>query len=242
MVLPAVHPAPADQRRDRPVRPLLVQPRRCRAGHGLLLAVRLRHLHASGAPVRADARRLGDHGDQAMVLGDPAEQRTRFAIRQIDPVRRWKLSPMDLESLDRWDDYTAAKEAMFSHRHQARALADDQVQRQEARAAQRDAGLPPPVRLRRKDPAVVFAPDPRSSLGPSTPSGTEVAPLSDVAETKATVKPATTMGRPAGPACSVASGTIVSPSIVMIARGGEALDEGDRRRRRRPQDGISGHC
>jgi polyphosphate kinase len=42
-----------------------------------------------------------------------AEQRTRFAIRQIDPVRRWKLSPMDIESLDRWDDYTRAKEAMF---------------------------------------------------------------------------------------------------------------------------------
>jgi polyphosphate kinase 2 len=43
-----------------------------------------------------------------------AEQRTRFLIRQIDPVRQWKLSPMDLASLDRWDDYTAAKEAMFS--------------------------------------------------------------------------------------------------------------------------------
>ena len=42
------------------------------------------------------------------------EQRTRFAIRQIDPVRRWKLSPMDLESLDRWDEYTSAKEAMFA--------------------------------------------------------------------------------------------------------------------------------
>lgn len=41
------------------------------------------------------------------------EQRTRFAIRQIDPVRRWKLSPMDLESLGRWDLYSAAKEAMF---------------------------------------------------------------------------------------------------------------------------------
>ncbi|WP_051208075.1 polyphosphate kinase 2 [Propionicicella superfundia] len=41
------------------------------------------------------------------------EQRTRFAIRQIDPVRRWKLSPMDLESLDRWEDYTAAKERMM---------------------------------------------------------------------------------------------------------------------------------
>jgi polyphosphate kinase 2 len=44
-----------------------------------------------------------------------AEQRTRFAIRQIDPVRRWKLSPMDIESLDRWDDYTTAKEAMIEH-------------------------------------------------------------------------------------------------------------------------------
>ena len=34
-------------------------------------------------------------------------------IRQIDPVRRWKLSPTDLASLDKWDDYTDAKEAMF---------------------------------------------------------------------------------------------------------------------------------
>jgi polyphosphate kinase 2 len=44
-----------------------------------------------------------------------AEQRTRFLIRRIDPVRQWKLSPTDLASLDRWDDYTAAKEAMFEH-------------------------------------------------------------------------------------------------------------------------------
>jgi polyphosphate kinase len=42
-----------------------------------------------------------------------SEQRTRFAIRQIDPVRQWKLSPMDLASLDKWDEYTEAKEAMF---------------------------------------------------------------------------------------------------------------------------------
>ena len=43
----------------------------------------------------------------------PAEQRTRFAIRLVDPVRQWKFSPMDIESVKRWDDYTAAKEAMF---------------------------------------------------------------------------------------------------------------------------------
>jgi polyphosphate kinase 2 (PPK2 family) len=42
-----------------------------------------------------------------------SEQRTRFIIRQVDPVRQWKLSPIDLESLDKWDAYTAAKEAMF---------------------------------------------------------------------------------------------------------------------------------
>jgi polyphosphate kinase 2 len=42
------------------------------------------------------------------------EQRTRFIVRQIDPVRQWKLSPTDLASLDRWDEYTAAKEAMFA--------------------------------------------------------------------------------------------------------------------------------
>ena len=43
----------------------------------------------------------------------PAEQRTRFAVRLVDPVRQWKFSPMDIESINRWDDYTAAKEAMF---------------------------------------------------------------------------------------------------------------------------------
>ncbi|HEU4421089.1 MAG TPA: polyphosphate kinase 2 [Pilimelia sp.] len=41
------------------------------------------------------------------------EQQTRFVIRQVDPVRQWKLSPTDLASLDQWDDYTEAKEAMF---------------------------------------------------------------------------------------------------------------------------------
>jgi polyphosphate kinase len=45
------------------------------------------------------------------------EQIARFAIRRIDPVRQWKLSPTDLESLDRWDQYTEAKERMFERTH-----------------------------------------------------------------------------------------------------------------------------
>lgn len=43
------------------------------------------------------------------------EQRRRFAERQRHPLKQWKLSPIDLASLDRWDDYTLAKEAMFLH-------------------------------------------------------------------------------------------------------------------------------
>jgi polyphosphate kinase 2 (PPK2 family) len=45
------------------------------------------------------------------------EQLTRFIIRQVDPVRQWKLSPMDIESLDKWEGYTEAKEAMFHYTH-----------------------------------------------------------------------------------------------------------------------------
>ena len=43
-----------------------------------------------------------------------SEQRTRFTIRQVDPVRQWKLSPTDLASLNKWGAYTAAKEDMFA--------------------------------------------------------------------------------------------------------------------------------
>lgn len=41
------------------------------------------------------------------------EQRTRFERREHDPLKQWKLSPVDKASLNKWDDYTAAKEAMF---------------------------------------------------------------------------------------------------------------------------------
>jgi len=41
------------------------------------------------------------------------EQLKRFKSREKDPLKQWKLSPVDLASLDKWDDYTAAKENMF---------------------------------------------------------------------------------------------------------------------------------
>jgi len=43
------------------------------------------------------------------------EQRRRFKERELHPLKQWKLSPIDLASLDKWDEYTKAKEAMFFH-------------------------------------------------------------------------------------------------------------------------------
>src|SRR5574343_23756 len=43
------------------------------------------------------------------------EQRRRFGERKLHPLKQWKLSPIDMASLDKWDDYTRAKEAMFLH-------------------------------------------------------------------------------------------------------------------------------
>jgi polyphosphate kinase 2 len=43
------------------------------------------------------------------------EQRRRFREREAHPLKQWKLSPVDMASLDKWDDYTKAKEAMFFH-------------------------------------------------------------------------------------------------------------------------------
>lgn len=43
------------------------------------------------------------------------EQRRRFKQREQHPLKQWKLSPVDLASLDKWDDYTKAKQAMFQY-------------------------------------------------------------------------------------------------------------------------------
>jgi polyphosphate kinase 2 len=98
------------------------------------------------------------------------EQRTRFVIRQVDPVRQWKLSPMDIQSLDKWDDYTEAKDAMFFYTDTADAPWTS-VKSNDKKRARLEA-----IRhiLERfdydgKDPEVVGKPD-RKIIGPSLPS------------------------------------------------------------------------
>jgi polyphosphate kinase len=60
---------------------------------------------------RADA--FGYQTLQILVLRSPNRNKLAALKPETDPLKRWKLSPIDKASLDKWEDYTEAKEAMF---------------------------------------------------------------------------------------------------------------------------------
>jgi polyphosphate kinase 2 len=89
------------------------------------------------------------------------EQLRRFVRRQVDPVKQWKLSPVDLASLDKWDEYTEAKESMFFYTD----LADAPwtvVKSNDKRRARLEAMryVLSRVNYEDKDPGIVGRPDP----------------------------------------------------------------------------------
>ena len=89
------------------------------------------------------------------------EQLRRFKSRETDPLKHWKLSPIDKASLDKWDDYTEAKEAMFFYTDTADApwtvVKSDDKRRARIEAMRHLLfHLPYPG----KDERVVHAPDP----------------------------------------------------------------------------------
>ena len=106
-LLPALHGAAAGGRRGRDLRPLLVQPPRRRAGHGLC-----HRGQGASASCRCCPHLEGLIIESGIMLlkyfldVSEEEQERRFRQRIDDPVRQWKLSPMDLESYRRWWDYT----------------------------------------------------------------------------------------------------------------------------------------
>ena len=91
----------------------------------------------------------------------PGEQHTRFAIRQIDPVRQWKLSPTDIALLDKWNAYTEAKVTMFERTHTDQApwtVIKSNDKKRARLAAMRS--LLVGIDYDRKDPGIVGQPDP----------------------------------------------------------------------------------
>ena len=89
------------------------------------------------------------------------EQRRRFSAREVDPLKQWKLSPIDRASLDKWDDYTEAKEAMFFYTDTADApwtiVKSDDKKRARLNAMQHFLNLIP---YDEKDRSIVTGPDP----------------------------------------------------------------------------------
>jgi polyphosphate kinase 2 len=89
------------------------------------------------------------------------EQLRRFKSREHDPLKQWKLSPIDLASLDKWDDYTKAKEAMFFHTDTADApwtvIKSDDKKRARINAIRH---LLNEIPYDNKDEKVACAPDP----------------------------------------------------------------------------------
>ncbi len=89
------------------------------------------------------------------------EQRRRFESREHDPLKQWKLSPIDRASLDKWDDYTEAKEAMFFYTDTADApwtivKSDDKKRARVNCMTHFLSSLPYP----NKDHSIVRTPDP----------------------------------------------------------------------------------
>lgn len=89
------------------------------------------------------------------------EQRRRFESREHDPLKQWKLSPIDKASLDKWDDYTDAKEAMFYYTDTADApwtiIKSDDKKRARLNCMMHFLNS---LDYPGKDPSVVGSPDP----------------------------------------------------------------------------------
>jgi polyphosphate kinase 2 len=89
------------------------------------------------------------------------EQMRRFISRRDDPLKQWKLSPLDIQSLDRWDQYSEAKNAIFSHTDTGDApwvvIKSDDKKRARINCLRHFLFL---LEYPDKNPAVACAPDP----------------------------------------------------------------------------------
>lgn len=102
------------------------------------------------------------------------EQLRRFISRRDDPLKHWKLSPIDIQSLDKWDDYTSAKQAMFFHTHTGDApwtvVKSDDKKRARLNCIRHFLSR---LDYPGKDPRVAHAPDPLIVGEPSAMLGRE---------------------------------------------------------------------
>ena len=116
VVLPALRRSPARRGRAGAVRPQLVQPGR--AWSTSWGSAPRRSTAGSCTSARSSSGCWSRTASCCASTGSRSATRSRSAgseSRLDDPMRRWKLSPMDLESITRWEDYSRAKDEMFVH-------------------------------------------------------------------------------------------------------------------------------
>jgi polyphosphate kinase 2 (PPK2 family) len=77
----------------------------------------MRGVLSLGAGVRTYASAFGHHLIKYWFSITDEEQQFRFLMRIHDPIKQWKLSPMDVQSRARWEFYTKAKEEMLHRTH-----------------------------------------------------------------------------------------------------------------------------
>ena len=96
------------------------------------------------------------------------EQLRRFHSRKTDPLKQWKLSPVDLKSLHMWDEYTKAKESMFFYTDTADApwtiIKSDDKKRARLECLRYFLSH---LEYPDKDPKIARAPDPKIVVPPS---------------------------------------------------------------------------
>ena len=114
MVFPTLRAPSAGGRRNRAVRSLLVQPRRRRARDGIATPEQVEQFFHDVPEFERMLVRSGVILLKYWFSITDEEQQLRFLMRIHDPMKQWKLSPMDLQSRVRWEDYTRAKEDMFT--------------------------------------------------------------------------------------------------------------------------------
>ena len=88
-------------------------------GQRVLHARGKRGIPGRGPALRADAGRRRTDPFQDLAEHRPRMQMKRFHDRRHDPLKIWKLSPIDVVALTKWDDYTAARDRMFARSHTA---------------------------------------------------------------------------------------------------------------------------
>jgi polyphosphate kinase 2 (PPK2 family) len=90
-------------------------------GHRVVVIFEGRGAAGKGGVIKRIAEPLNPRIARVVVLGVPSEREKsqwyfqRFVARLHDPLRRWKLSPMDLKSRSHWAEYSRAKDAMSAH-------------------------------------------------------------------------------------------------------------------------------